>query len=245
MPAYLRVSTLIPAGLIVDGVIQNGGTITVTAHAGAKMATCPLCRSPSPRIHSRYARQVSDLPCSGQSVVLRVVTRRFRCMTPHCRRRIFAERFEESVLPERSRRTSRLDCIVHHLGLALGGRPAASFARRLMLPVSNDTVLRVVRRRARPWTEPLNVVGIDDWAFRRNHAHVVHGLDTPCRARRRIRTRNRTCEKITPNPKARGPPAYPERSRCRTDRTCPGLIQPKNRRRNLEHCRAGDGDFHA
>jgi hypothetical protein len=28
------------------------------------------------------------------------------------------------------------------LGLALGGRPAASFAKRLMLPVSNDTLLR-------------------------------------------------------------------------------------------------------
>jgi transposase len=51
------------------------------------------------------------------------------------------------VLLVRSRRTSRLDCIVHHLGLALGGRPAASFAKRLMLPVSIDTVLRVVRDR--------------------------------------------------------------------------------------------------
>ena len=57
------------------------------------------------------------------------------------------------------------------MGLALGGRPAASFARRLMLPVSNDTVLRVVRRRARPRTEPLNVVGVDDWAFHRNHRY--------------------------------------------------------------------------
>jgi hypothetical protein len=51
---------------------------------------------------------------------------------------------------------------------ALGGRPAASFAKRLMLPVSNDTLLRVVRRRARVPTEPLTVVGIDDFAFRRN-----------------------------------------------------------------------------
>jgi transposase len=90
---------------------------------------------------------------------------------PHCRRRIFAERFGDDVLPARSRRTARLEYIVHHLGLALGGRPAASFARRLMLPVSNDTLLRVVRRRTSPRTEPLIVAGIDDWAFRKNHRY--------------------------------------------------------------------------
>ena len=33
-----------------------------------------------------------------------------------------------------------------HLGVALGARPGASLARRLMLPVSKDTLLRVVRR---------------------------------------------------------------------------------------------------
>jgi transposase len=96
------------------------------------------------------------------------VTRRFFCDAPTCRRRIFAERFDADVLSERGRRTTRLDYIVHHLGLALGGRPGAGFARRLMLPVSNDTLLRVVRRRTRARTEPAAVVGIDDWAFRRN-----------------------------------------------------------------------------
>jgi transposase len=89
----------------------------------------------------------------------------------HCRRCIFAERFGDDVLPSRSRRTARLDYIVHHLGLALGGRPAASFAKRLMLPVSNDTLLRVVRRRTCPQTDPLFVVGIDDWAFRKSHRY--------------------------------------------------------------------------
>jgi transposase len=102
-----------------------------------------------------------------------------------CRRRIFAERFDDGVVAERSRRTSRLECIVHHLGLALGGRPAASFASRLMVPVSNDTLLRVVRRRACLRTDPLKIVGIDDWAYRRNHRYgtVVCDLE-----RRRIVT---------------------------------------------------------
>jgi transposase len=40
-----------------------------------------------------------------------------------------------------------------------------------MLPVSNDTLLRVVRRRASPMTAPLTVIGIYDWAFRRNHRY--------------------------------------------------------------------------
>jgi len=88
-----------------------------------------------------------------------------------CGRRIFAERFEEDVLAPWARRTARLDHIVHHLGLALGGRPAASFARRLMLPVSNDTSLRVARRRGSPRFVPPTVIGIDDWAWRRNQRY--------------------------------------------------------------------------
>jgi hypothetical protein len=95
----------------------------------------------------------------------------FVCELSLCRRRIFAERFGDGIVPVRSRRTARLEYIVHHLGLALGGRPAAALARRLMLPVSNDTLLRVVRRRTWPRTDPLVAAGIDDWAFPKNHCY--------------------------------------------------------------------------
>lgn len=93
-----------------------------------------------------------------------VLTRRFRCEDAFCVRKIFAERFDADVLEPWSRRTGRLDQIVHCLALALGSRPAASFARRLMMPVSNYTLPRVVRRRGTP-TFPLpSVVGNEDWA---------------------------------------------------------------------------------
>jgi len=90
-----------------------------------------------------------------------MVARRFRCDAVLCGTQIFTERFPESVVAPSARRTARLDCTVHHLGLALGGRPAASFARRLTLPVSKDTLLRVVRRRARTPADRLNVIGIE------------------------------------------------------------------------------------
>ncbi|MDC6668810.1 ISL3 family transposase, partial [Leclercia adecarboxylata] len=83
-------------------------------------------------------------------------------------RRIFTERFGTDILAPWARRTARLDHLALRLGLALGGRPAASFAQRLVLPVSNDTLLRVVRRRGAPQFPPPTVVGIDDWAWRRN-----------------------------------------------------------------------------
>ena len=95
----------------------------------------------------------------------------FRCLGSDCRQRVFVERLDAAVARPFARRTSRLEGLVHHLGLALGGRPGQSFARRLLLPVSKDTLLRVVRRRAeQPATEP-RVIGIDDRAWKRGHRY--------------------------------------------------------------------------
>jgi zinc-finger of transposase IS204/IS1001/IS1096/IS1165 len=165
--ANFGISSLVPCGLIVESVVQCENTIKVTARSQASAAARPSCGTSSQRVHSRYVRQVADLPCTGRSVSLTLVARRFFCDAEICQRRIFAERFDETTFSACARRTTRLDCIVHYLGLALGGRPAASFARRLMLPESNDTLLRVVRRRARAGTEPLTVVEIDDWVRRK------------------------------------------------------------------------------
>jgi transposase len=113
---------------------------------------------------------ITDLPCAGRRIELHLTVRRFVCNAGNCHRKIFAERFGDDVARPMARRTARLDCLVRHLALALGGRPAARFADRLGLPVSNDTLLRTVRRYDRP-PPPPSVTGIDDWAWRRNHRY--------------------------------------------------------------------------
>jgi transposase len=94
-------------------------------------------------VHSFYSRRLADLPWQGRVVELQVRTRRFRCTSLQCRRRIFAERLD--IARPKARRTVRLRDIQQQIGLALGGEAGSRLAGRLAMPVSGDTLLRLVR----------------------------------------------------------------------------------------------------
>ncbi|MBJ3786981.1 ISL3 family transposase [Devosia sediminis] len=164
-------ASLAPSGFAVDAVQVLADRVQILLRSRRSWGDCPACGGRSRRVQSRYRRRPADLPLGGRRVELSILTRRFWCDGVLCGRRIFCERFDDSVLGRYSRRTQRLETIVHHLGLALGGRPAASFADRLMIPVSKDTLLRVVRRRVTDHDDTLTVVGIDDFAFRRGQTY--------------------------------------------------------------------------
>ena len=177
--------SLAPCGLAIERLDAEGDALLIVARPVSKSAACPACGSVSAHVHSKYQRHLADLPSQGRLVRIRLWSRRFRCTAAECCRKIFTERLAATGSRPFARRTTRLEAIVHHLGLALGGRPGQSFAKRLLLPVSKDTLLRVVRRRSRPPADPLRIVGIDDWAWRRNHryASIVCNLE-----RRRVVT---------------------------------------------------------
>ena len=143
----------------------------MVVQAKSQTSRCPDCGADTSRVHSRYSRQLGDLPLAGRPVRLILMARRFRCSMSTCKRQIFTERFNNGEVSPWARRTARLDVLVFHLGLALGGLPGARLARRLMMPVSNDTLLRSIRRRGRPGFAPPRVIGIDDWAWRRNQRY--------------------------------------------------------------------------
>lgn len=170
MSVSRRPLALVPDDLLVEGHEIQNDKVIVHARARAADGMCPMCGTRSRSVHSRYRRTLHDVPCHGRAVVIRVAMRRFRCRAVACSRLIFAERLPE-VAEAYGRRTCRMDLVANHLGLALGGRPAARMAQRLAIPLSADSFLRIIRRRAKIPDDPLRFVGIDDWAWRRGHRY--------------------------------------------------------------------------
>ena len=147
-------------------VLPTPDRVTIVTLPKASQSICPLCNGLSGQVHSHYIRTLADLPWQGRAVVIQVRARRFRCASPSCPRRVFAERLPE-VAPPWARRTVRLGGLQRHIGFALGGEPGSRLAARLSMPVSGDTLLRVIRAfEPEPPAAP-RVIGIDEWAYRR------------------------------------------------------------------------------
>ena len=74
--------------------------------------------------------------------------------------------------------------IVDLIGHGMGGRPAEYLMGRLGMPVSDDTILRQIKRRASISSQDANIriVGIDDWSWRRSTRYGTIIVDLERRA---------------------------------------------------------------
>jgi hypothetical protein len=62
MASNLRLSSLIPDGLMIDSSAEHEGVIIVSIRAKANEQARPQCGKLSSRIHSGYVRMAADLP---------------------------------------------------------------------------------------------------------------------------------------------------------------------------------------
>jgi len=140
----------------------------IVARARRPTAICPDCARISPHVHSWYERIPRDLPSCGLAVRLCLQVRRFFCRNLDCSRKIFCERLPQ-LLPVYARRTARLARTLGLLAFALGGEYGARLVKKLGMPVSRDTLLRLIRRHRLVTASSFRVIGVDDWAFRKGH----------------------------------------------------------------------------
>lgn len=157
-------------GIRLIEVAIEDASVQIQLVAIAPTAACPDCTMPSSSIHSRYQRRLADLPWGSCAIHIQLTVRKFVCRHTACPRRIFTERLPDLVATY-ARKTHRLITVLRAIGLALGGNAGARLAAHLWLPTSASTLLRLVRAAPIPQIPALQVIGVDEWAWRRGHRY--------------------------------------------------------------------------
>jgi transposase len=134
-------------------------------------ARCPHCHQVSRRVHSRYTRQPIDLTWGGLLTQIELHVRRFHCDVLGCAQRIFSEQLP-SFVQRYARRTEQLNDQLLLLTYVTGGAAGSHVASRFKIPISADSLLRLVRRGGRLVDQPTpRVLGVDDWAKRKGRSY--------------------------------------------------------------------------
>ncbi|SOE09069.1 hypothetical protein SAMN06272775_0150 [Streptomyces sp. 2323.1] len=116
--------------------------------------------------HGSYLRFFGDLPTAGRFVVVSLRVRRFVCEEGSCERMSFVEQLP-GLTRRFGRRTERLRSTLVSVGLALAGRAGAQMTDAFKVPVSRNTLLRLIASLPDPATAVPRVVGVDEYAQRK------------------------------------------------------------------------------
>ncbi|MFN7092955.1 MAG: transposase family protein, partial [Allorhizobium sp.] len=134
-------------GIKVQSIATNGDGDWVVSACGPSSGICPDCRKQSARRHGWSYRSLQDLPIQGNEVTVRLRLSRWRCSYRQCGRQTFSDPIPDIASPY-ARRTKRVANIVGLLGHGTGGRPGERLMNQLGMPVSDDTILRHLKRSA-------------------------------------------------------------------------------------------------
>src|SRR6266849_228119 len=156
----------LPEGMLIVRVEQADCQLTVTVVSTRAEAACPGCGCSSEHVHSQYQRTVSDVPCGGRHVVLRLCVRKFFCLRLSCQRKVFAERLPDLVQPW-ARVSNRLVEELKAIGLSASAEVSERLTPRLGMHVKAPTLLRYLRTIPPAPKSNVTVLGIDDFALRR------------------------------------------------------------------------------
>lgn len=169
-------------GMAVQIVEGDTMPIRVILTSTAERAPCPQCGTRSEHIHNHYVREWQEIPVGEATITLVVQVHRCCCDEPTCAQTIFCERV--AWAPPYQRRTvactQRILSLAWEMSAAATQRVAAVQGIHVSRPTINRLLPRAADAHSRPdgshegslpafesKEQPLTIVGIDDWAWKK------------------------------------------------------------------------------
>ncbi|WP_156302527.1 transposase family protein [Salinicoccus sp. YB14-2] len=123
--------------------VQSEKEIFLIIKIDSQSATCPSCHSGSSHRHSRYCRNVQDLPVSECYFHFQIIVQKWFCDNPDCQKKVFTERL--SWLAPYQRKTARLERVIEKIAFSTNCLTAEKVCESLHIRISHDTLLRRVK----------------------------------------------------------------------------------------------------
>ena len=152
--------------LVIHEAVHDYNVFHLYASSSLDYGRCPYCGHVSSQVHSRYFRTLQDMSILGERVVLHLEVRKFFCHNADCQKKTFAEQPGDEVFRYR-RRTCRCERTVARHGISVSSGSASHLLAHMGISVSPSTILRDLHRISTPEYGNVEVVGVDDWAWRK------------------------------------------------------------------------------
>lgn len=174
MSNLLNIQKFYHGEIEVSRISESFEEILIWLKSKSSIQNCPSCGCESDSYHSTYKRKIIDLPILGKSVVLFVTAYKYSCDNTSCVQKVFCE--ELSGFTGKYRRmTSRCEDLVKRIALNTSCESASIICKHMGIQISGDTIIRILLRRTNIDHKCGEVIGVDDWAYKRrnNYGTIV------------------------------------------------------------------------
>ncbi|MCR1843268.1 transposase [Murimonas intestini] len=158
--------------LQITKVEQTETVIHIYLRSQTKSCICPKCGHFTEQYHGTYIRTVQDLPVLGKTLQLHIRAHEYDCTNQDCDVTTIAESFD-GFLNTYSRMTERCADFICTLALETSCEGCSRICKVLGIKISGDTVIRLLLKRYQCMEEPPvgDVIGIDDFAYKKRHTY--------------------------------------------------------------------------
>lgn len=109
---------------------------------------CPFCGQKSNKIHSRYVREIQDLPLSDKKTILLVQTRKFFCTNQECNKKTFSER--HPFVDIKGKKTKRLEQNIIISATNLSSTNASKVLQLSNISISKSSICELIKKNTSP-----------------------------------------------------------------------------------------------